>query len=466
MSRPRFPFRLAQYRSTAALPALLTLAIVAAGATSAQAKPIPPVLNATTPESPGTLLHPRILGSDSGVGTSVAARAFRPIGTAAVDENATVNLYTDPACAGPVAVTGTLGELEGAGLEVAVAANSTTHFYGRIIDPAEPASPSDCSAPGLAYRHVSGPPPTPTVSGVEPASPADDNAPRIKGTAEADTTVAIYADAGCAGPALAAGSAELFESSGIPVPVADNSTTSFRATTSWAGLLSACSTTFVSFQEVTVAPPGGGGQQPPAGPSEGVSPSVTAQIPGRPAPPRLHTEPGGRADSTAPRIVGSAQGAVRVAIFATENCQGAAVVNGSVGELSAGIPVQVPANATTVFSAVAVAADGDRSRCTPEPVVYVEDSLPPLTKITFGPGVKTRKRSPVFRFSDLTGEPPGTTFFCKLDRREWQPCQSPWRLKRVSPKKHLVKVRAVDGAGNQESVGAKRRFKVVARQPR
>lgn len=429
---------------------------------AAQAQPLAPVLMGTTPVSPGTLTTLRVLGREDGVGTSVASRAFRPVGTAAVNEESPVNVFTDPDCeAGSLVATGTLGELETVGIEVTVSPNSVTVFYATLTDLAQPGTPSACSA-GIVYRHVSGPPPTPDVTGVSPASPADDNAPRVGGSAELDATVAIYGDAACAGPVLAAGSGAAFAGAGIAVPVSDNSTTTFYAAATWAGMSSGCSVSSVTYQEVTVPSEEPPGEEPPASSPGGSVPRAPVPIPGRPVPPKLHTEPGGRANDASPRVAGSAAGAALVAIFASESCGGAPVATGSPAELRSGFPVQVADNSATAFTGVSVAADGDRSRCTPEPVFYVEDSLPPLTKITFGPGVKTRKRSPVFRFADLTGDPPGTTFLCKVDRRPWKACQSPLKLKRLRPRKHVVRIRGIDAAGNREAVAAKRGFKVIA----
>jgi hypothetical protein len=77
------------------------------------------------------------------------------------------------------------------------------------------------------------------------------------------------------------------------------------------------------------------------------------------------------------------------------------------------------------------------------------------------PAAKTRHRNAVFRFVDTTGNPPGTTFLCKVDKRKWRPCSSPLRLRGLRRAKHTVEVKAVDPAGNAEAKPAQRRFKVV-----
>jgi hypothetical protein len=445
----------------ALLPALALLVALLPAAT-AQAAPAAPVLIRTAPESPGLSTTPKVIGRSDGVGTSVVHRAFGPVAST-TGPTSTIALYTDAACAGPVVASGPLSELEGEGIAVSVAPGSTTAFFATQTDPDEPGVPSPCSAPGLVYRHVTGPPATPVLSAVSPASPADDNAPLLTGSAEAGATVSIYADAACSGTPLGSGTAAAFGSTGVQAIVPDNSTTAFHALASWAGLSSACSSTSVTYQEVT-APPGEPEAPQPQPPV--VSPPVVVDPPGRPPAPKLHTEPGGRAHDTMPRVLGSVSGSVRVDLFRSEGCDGARAASATPAEFAAGVPLRVDANSTTSFSAIAVDASGERSRCSPEPAVYSEDSLPPLTRITFGPGVKTRKRAPIFRFADVTGDPPGTTFLCKLDRRPWQACQTPWRLSRLRPRSHVVQVRAIDAAGNQEIGAAKRRFKVIGPAPR
>jgi hypothetical protein len=103
----------------------------------------------------------------------------------------------------------------------------------------------DLTAPGV--------PAPPTLTGSIPSSPADDNTPEITGSAEPGSSVTIFADGACAGPAVASGSAASFASPGITVTVADNSTTTFSARASHGFGSSACSATGVTYTEVTPA---------------------------------------------------------------------------------------------------------------------------------------------------------------------------------------------------------------------
>jgi hypothetical protein len=242
------------------------------------------------------------------------------------------------------------------------------------------------------------------------------------------------------------------------VPVPDNSTTTFHASAALAGISSGCASDSVSYQEVT--PP----QEPPKEEPGGNDPSkepTAPNPPGKPPAPKLRTLPAGVANYNTPLVTGSAASAAKVEIFAEAGCKGAPVAKGTAAEFVAGLRVQVIDNVTVTFYGIAVDGGGDRSPCSPDPAVYVEDSNRPLTRITMGPGVKTRKRTAVFRFLDTAGETPGTTFLCKLDRRKWKPCAAPFRAKRLSRSAHTFQVKAEDLAGNQEQRAAKRRFKVI-----
>jgi 6-phosphogluconolactonase (cycloisomerase 2 family) len=94
------------------------------------------------------------------------------------------------------------------------------------------------------------PPPEPTLTDTNPDSPANDNAPEVKGTAEAGSTVRLYTTSDCSGSAIATGSAAGFASLGLTAGVADNSTTTFRATaTDASNNTSTCSTSSITYVE-------------------------------------------------------------------------------------------------------------------------------------------------------------------------------------------------------------------------
>jgi hypothetical protein len=434
-------------------------------AAPAQAAPFKPVLTGTDPASPATSLTPRVQGREGGLITSIVRTSVSGNGAVgrALNPDAAITIYEgDPTCLNPGAVVeeGTVGDLEGAGIQIpdgVIATNSITTFYATQTDGN---GTSGCSE-GLKYRQVTAAPDPPVLGSVSPASPANDNFPRLIGSADPEAIISIFSGATCADEPLGAGPGAAFAGSGIQVSVLDNTITIFSARATLAGLPSACSSSSISYQEVTpkqdppptdpgAKDPGGKAKEPPA-----------PDVPGKPPAPRLRTLPANAANNNTPLVTGSAPGAGRVEIFAESGCKGTPLTKGSATEFSAGLPVQVADNSTTAFYGVSIDGGNDRSLCSSSPAVYIEDSTKPLTRITMGPGVKTRKRTAVFRFLDSAGETPGTTFLCKLDRRKWRACAPPFRAKRLTRRAHLFRVKAVDAAGNREEKPAKRRFKVV-----
>jgi hypothetical protein len=439
---------------------LVVLATASVAQAAADLDPI--ILTGTNPVSPGAAPMPRIQGEIEGMGTKVVhfgfgLRAVGPITRNLDEPNNTVKLYTDAACAGPVAGEGTAKKLaEEGGIQVSspLVPDSLTVFYATQRN-AE--TTSACSSQGIAYRQVTTPPGAPVLESVSPASPANENFPHLIGSADPEATVSIYATPDCKGTPLASGSGASFGAGGIQVFVADNSETTFHAKVTMAGFSTACSAGSVSYREVTPPPvpgPGGGGGGGGGG-TAAPAPSVT------PPPPRLRTIPGGSANNNTPLVTGTAPGATAVRIYAAPDCSGSPVAKGSAGEFAAGLPVRVVDNVVAVFSGIS-ASGGKDSKCS-DPVVYVEDSMTPHTRITMGPAAKTAKRKAIFRFTDTTGNAPGTAFLCRVDRRKWKQCASPLRLRSLRPRRYQIQVKATDPAGNAEQRGAKRSFRVVAR---
>ena len=94
--------------------------------------------------------------------------------------------------------------------------------------------------------------------------------------------------------------------------------------------------------------------------------------------------------------------------------------------------------------------DPDIASCAPP------DTAPPDTTITKRPKDKTKKKTATFEF---TSSEPGSTFDCKLDGAQFQPCTSPDTLK-VKKGKHTFEVRARDAAGNVDATPASDDWKV------
>ena len=98
-------------------------------------------------------------------------------------------------------------------------------------------------------------PPSPGFTASDPDPPANDNAPRLRGTAEAGSTVRLYSSPDCSGSPAATGSAAEFASPGLQVSVPDDSQTTFRATaTNAADVPSACSSSSFTFVEASSPP--------------------------------------------------------------------------------------------------------------------------------------------------------------------------------------------------------------------
>jgi hypothetical protein len=362
-------------RAIAARPSvcllLALLAVTAAalvGAAPVRAVPVKPALSFTDPDSPGTSLEPFIHGSSTGVITT-ALPGVRSAAITADVEGVEIQIFTNENCEGAPAATDTPEALDTTGIQVAVEAETLTHFSALQVDEE---GPSECSN-SISYEHVTELPEEPEEEPPAEEPPAEEPPP----------------------------------------------------------------------------------SNPPAQP-----PVVNDPIDGAaPAAPRLRTVPGGYANFNTPRVTGAAPGAVNVKIYADATCQGPVVARGSAAEFAAGLPVQVADNVVVYFSGVSV-ANGKASSCS-APIYYVEDSTLPRTRITFGPAFKTKRRKVVFRFTDANGGGPGTVFKCKLDRRKWKRCRSPLRLKKLSRRKHVLRVKAIDAAGNREPRAAKRRFKVI-----
>ncbi len=219
-----------------------------------------------------------------------------------------------------------------------------------------------------------------------------------------------------------------------------------------------------------------------------------------PTPSLEGTDPASPAASTEPKLFGAEPVAeASIKLYTTADCSGEPVATGSTEELEApGIAVSVASGSTTSFRATAE-AEGFISSCSaavvykqrnPEPppeeggggesggggtlhepiIVLPGATLPaaqqyltPQTKITFGPAFKTRRRRPVFRFADVTGQA-GTSFVCKVDRHRWQRCSSPIKLKKQHRGKHVFKVRGINAIGLAQPQPTKRRFKLVRRR--
>jgi len=81
----------------------------------------------------------------------------------------------------------------------------------------------------------------------------------------------------------------------------------------------------------------------------------------------------------------------------------------------------------------------------------------PDTRVSAKPPAKTHDRTPTLRFRSTIAP---ATFECRLDRRPFKPCRSPFTTKPLSFGRHTIKIRAVAG-GATDPTPAQASFKVV-----
>ena len=82
------------------------------------------------------------------------------------------------------------------------------------------------------------------------------------------------------------------------------------------------------------------------------------------------------------------------------------------------------------------------------------DSQAPESKVK---KAKVKGSKATLKFSADEG---GTEFECKLDKKDFKPCESPKRYRKLDDGKHKFFVIATDAAGNEEDKAAKAKFDV------
>ncbi|KKL57784.1 hypothetical protein LCGC14_2231960, partial [marine sediment metagenome] len=198
--------------------------------------PDPPTFSTTDPASPANNNSPKIKGS--------------------AEAGSTVRLYTTSDCSGTPEVTGSAADFASTGLTVAVADDSTTPFYGTAEDTSNILSSCSFGSPFGSIEYVEDSTASPpTLTATAPVSPANENSPKIKGTAEAGSTVTLYTNATCTSGVAATGSSGAFASPGLTVAVGDDSTTTFYGKIQdQVGNVSGCSSSSIAYTEDSTAP--------------------------------------------------------------------------------------------------------------------------------------------------------------------------------------------------------------------
>jgi hypothetical protein len=86
----------------------------------------------------------------------------------------------------------------------------------------------------------------------------------------------------------------------------------------------------------------------------------------------------------------------------------------------------------------------------------------PQTTLRGKPPKRSRDRTPTFRFG---ASEPGARYECKLDRRPFRACKSPFTAKPISPGPHIFKVRARGHDGDADRSPASYGFRVLVKRP-
>src|SRR3954452_13212791 len=269
-------------------------------------------------------------------------------GTADVN-TATVQLYTDAACSTTIGAATDAATFNGAGIPVSVANNSSTDFYAKATGPG---GTSACSTSTVHYNEVTPPAPVaPTALTASPASGSNDNAPLISGTTGANTdTVQLYTNSSCTTAIGSSTAFGTFNSPGIQVNVADNSSTDFYAIVTGPGGDSPCSTDTVHYNELTA----------PVAPTD------------------LAVTPVSGSNNNSPRIAGTVDANTATAQLYTDDTCTTAIGTPSPAATftGTGIQVTVADNSSTDFYATAT-GPGGTSPCSTSTVQYTEVTPPP-----------------------------------------------------------------------------------------
>jgi hypothetical protein len=368
--------------------------------------PTVPCLNGTTPDSPANENNPQIFGS--------------------ADAGTTVNLYTDSNCpAGEEVGTGTAAEFAAPGIAVdPVPDNSSTTYYATADDGV---TTSPCSttlgtaASSETYVEDSTPPVASVTGG--PNGLTADSTPTFSFSATdavGPITFECSIDSGvpnfgnCSGPG----------DTHTPANALADGPYTFRVrATDAAGNSDVATRNF----QVDATPPSVSVDSGPSGVTTEHSPTFTFS----------------GSDSAGP------------VTFQCSIDTGAASFRACSGPGNSDTPASPLADGFYTFRVRGIDAAGNSSDATRSFSIQTPKS-PPETTITKGPK-KTRKTRPRFKF---TSNEAGAGFQCKLDKRPFTACTSPFTTPKLRPGKHKLQVRAV-GSGGTDATAAVRKFRVL-----
>ncbi len=172
--------------------------------------------------------------------------------------------------------------------------------------------------------------------------------PTVNGTAQAGTTVRIYALPGCAGGVVGFGVATggVF---GITVTASAGLNTYFGTATDASSNVSGCSTMGLSYTQDSVAPG---------------APQLTSTSPASPS------------QSNAPIVNGTAEAGATVELYGTSNCTGTLLGSAQAAGGTFAIPISVTDNTTVTVYGRAIDAATNRSGCSAMGLTFQNIKLP------------------------------------------------------------------------------------------
>jgi hypothetical protein len=297
-------------------------------------------------------------------------------------------------------------------------------------------------------------PATPSVTDTDPGSPANDNTPEVMGSAEAGSTVKLYTTSDCTGSPAATGPAADFAASGLTVTVADNTTTTFKATaTDAANNPSGCSSGLV-YTEDSVTP-----SSSTSFPVDGTSYRSSAYAAGcDDATPDV-------CGTAADNLGGSGVDQVEVRIQRTSDdyfWNGSGWQVGLVWDTATGDEVwnfwAYPFNPMQgIYQVTSRATDAAGNEEGTTTITFTIDDTAPQTTIDSPPPGTTQDPTPTFFFSSNEGN---STFECRVDGAPFANCSSPHTTAALSVGPHTFDVQAIDAAGNMDPTPASQSFTV------
>ena len=289
------------------------------------------------------------------------------------EPDSVVSFFQSGDCSGPPIASATAGMVGAFSASVSVGLNQTTVLTALATDGA--GNVSSCSA-SVSYQHDATPPAPPVLLSTDPPSPSTSLQPAVYGTAEPNSKVTVYIDAGCVTPISLATNASAAGSFGLTLSafiIANTENRLYGRAVDAAGNASACSAPLIYVHDAL-------------GPNV---PVIQSSTPASPS-----------SVSTTPTVAGQATGAKTIRLYVGVPCSGLPAATGPVSAGGAfGLAVMVPSNQASPIYADALDSAGNPSGCS-LPFTFVHDIVPPSTPgiVAVSPNSPSSDATPVVNF--------------------------------------------------------------------